>query len=455
MKTIFKYILAAATLPMSLSVFAQSAHSSYFLENMTYRQNMNPAFAPDFNYVNIPALGGFQLGMNSNVGLGSFLFPQNDEMVTGLNSSISPDEFLGKLSKNNIMELDMRVNILSFGFAQWGGFNTFSVSTRSNIGAYLPYELFEFAKIGQIDGAPTEYDINNIRVKTSNYAEFALGHSRKITDKLSVGAKLKILAGILNSDAEISNLNVYMSGEKWQIKESGRIFSSNSLNVNFKENGEIDNLSTSFGINGFGLGLDLGASYKMLDNLTLSAAITDIGFISWKGEEALANPEPFVFDGFTNIGGDDPITGESSVDSEVDQIKEDLKGLTRFSKEQKVNKSQTLTTTLNVGAEYGILDNKISFGLLSSTRFGMPVVWTEVMAAANFRPTSWFNASINGNFSNIRQSMGVMLNFCPKGFNFFIGSDYIPFKYSKEGIPLYNAKFNLLFGMSFTFNHKG
>jgi hypothetical protein len=145
----------------------------------------------------------------------------------------------------------------------------------------------------------------------------------------------------------------------------------------------------------------------------------------------------------------------SSIDSEIDQIEEDLKGLTRFSQEQQVSKSQTLTTTLNVGAEYGILNNKISFGLLSSTRFGMPIVWSEVMAAANFRPTSWFNATINGNFSNIRQSMGVMLNFCPKGFNFFIGSDYIPFKYSKEGIPLYNAKFNLLFGMSFTFNHKG
>ena len=136
MKAILKYILAAVTLPMSLSAFAQSAHSSYFLENMTYRQNMNPAFAPDFNYVNIPALGGIQLGMNSNVGLGSFLFPQNDEMVTGLNSSISPDEFLGKLNKNNIMELDLRINILSFGFAQWGGFNTFSVSTRST--SWLP-----------------------------------------------------------------------------------------------------------------------------------------------------------------------------------------------------------------------------------------------------------------------------------------------------------------------------
>ena len=68
-------------------------------------------------------------------------------MVTGLNSSISPDEFLGKLNKNNIMELDLRINILSFGFAQWGGFNTFSVSTRSNVGAYLPYELFEFDKL--------------------------------------------------------------------------------------------------------------------------------------------------------------------------------------------------------------------------------------------------------------------------------------------------------------------
>ena len=35
------------------------------------------------------------------------------------------------------------------------------------------------------------------------------------------------------------------------------------------------------GISGFGFGIDLGASYKILNNLTVSAAILDLGFINW------------------------------------------------------------------------------------------------------------------------------------------------------------------------------
>ena len=207
-------------------------------------------------------------------------------------------------------------------------------------------------------------------------------------------------------------------------------------------------------MDGVGIGFDLGATYKLLDNLTLSAALTDIGFVTWKGAEATANPDPFVFDGFHHFGAeDDPITGESALDKETDQLEEDLKNLIRFQNNQEAKSTRSLTTTLNVGGEYSLLSNKISFGLLSSTRFGLPTVWTELMASANFRPVRWFNATINGSFSNIGQSMGVLLNFNPKGFNFYIGSDYIPFRYSKEGIPLYHAKANITMGISFTFNH--
>lgn len=49
-----------------------------------------------------------------------------------------------------------------------------------------------------------------------------------------------------------------------------------------EENGYITDLDyNSFGISGYGAGIDLGASYQLMKNLTLSAAILDLGFISW------------------------------------------------------------------------------------------------------------------------------------------------------------------------------
>src|SRR3712207_8651767 len=37
----------------------------------------------------------------------------------------------------------------------------------------------------------------------------------------------------------------------------------------------------SFGVAGVGMGIDLGATYKLTDAITLSAAVLDLGFISW------------------------------------------------------------------------------------------------------------------------------------------------------------------------------
>lgn len=433
----------------------QAPHSSYFMENMPTKHALNPALTPDFNYVSMPALGGIQIGVNSNVGLGTFLYPVGNEMVTALNQSVSSEEFLSKLRDNNIVENDMRIGILSCGFKGIGGYNTIEISARSITGVYLPYELFEFAKIGQLDAPNTTYDIQDINVRSHNFAELAFGHSHNITDKITVGAKLKLLVGIVSAEAEIERLNVHMSKDKWVVKENGRTFLTPGLQVKYKDNGEIDDFDTgTFGADGMGFGIDLGVSWKLLNNLRLSASITDLGFISWKGAEALVNPAPFEFDGFHHFGSEkDPVTGESPLSQETDQIKEDLRSLIRFENNVDAKSMQKLATTINVAAEYSILKNKISFGLLSSTRVGMPHVWTELMATANFRPAKWFHATVNGSVSNVAQSVGLMLNFCPKGFNFFIGSDYIPFKYSKEGIPLNRAKVNLALGMNFTFNH--
>lgn len=459
MNTIKKITYTAVLLFAAATANAQVSHSSYFMENMPTRHLMNPALTPDFNYVNLPllpALSGIQISANSNIGFGTFLYPRGNELVTGLHSSVSSDEFLNNIHRNNVIEADIRYNLLSFGFAKWGGYNTFGLNVRSFSGIYLPSQLFEFAKLGQNNGETTSYNINNIGIRTYNYAELAIGHSHKITDQLTVGAKVKFLAGVVQAEAEINDLNIHMSQDKWQISHTGKIFTTNLLKMRYKENGEIDELDTgSFGIDGMGLGFDLGATYKLLDNLTLSAALTDIGFIKWDGSEATAKPETFVFDGFHHFGAeDDPATGESALDKETDQIEEDLKDLVRFHENGSKSSTKSLSTTLNVGGEYSILKNKISFGLLSSTRFGMPVVWTELMASANFRPVSWFHATINGSVSNLGHSMGLMLNFCPKGFNFFIGSDYIPFKYSNEGIPVNQAKANITMGINFTFKHK-
>lgn len=451
MKRLYTSLLLAA---VAFGAAAQTPRNGYFSENMPLRHELNPSFAPDYNYVTVPALGGITAGANANIGADNFLFKKNGEVVTGLHSSVGADEFLDGLKSRNYLEVNANLNLVSVGFKALGGFNTVGLNLKSTVSTSLPYELFEFAKIGQVNGGPTTYDIKDTRVISSNYVELAFGHSRNLGDKIRVGAKVKYIAGVAYADARIDAINVAMSADKWSVREQGRMFSSDALDIQYKPNGEIDDIDTgTFGVAGNGLGFDFGVSYNLWDNLKLSASLTDVGFISWKGSEATVNPDEFVYDGFHHLVADKDPDGSSALSREGDQLEEDLKKLVRFQNETDASRVQSLQTMLNLAGEYSILNNKIGFGLLWSTRLGTPKKWTEVMASANFRPSSWFNATVNFSTSNLGHSLGALVNFCPRGFNFFIGTDYLPFKYSKEGVPLSKAKFNFVLGMAITFNH--
>lgn len=452
MKRLIIYMLLAVVAGGQMA--AQYANNTYFMNRMPYRHELNPAFASEHDYVGIPVLTSIHVGANGNVGAGNFLFPRDGELVTGLNEKVSAAEFLDGLKNTNYLEANVKLNVIDFGFKAFGGYNTFGLNVRSMTGISVPYELLEFAKVGQIDGSPTSYVINDLKVSSSNFVELALGHSRVIAERWRVGAKVKYLAGVGRVEAAVDRMDIAMSEDRWTVRNSGRMFRTGVLDIRYKENGEIDDADYGkVGVDGNGFGIDLGVEWSPIENLRVSASLTDIGFVSWNGSEAAVDNKEFVYDGFHHLVPEkDPVTGESPLKQEADQLEEDLKELIRFGKETAASQMQSLPTTLRVGGEYGVLGDKISFGLLSTTRFCTPKTWAELMASVNFRPASWFHATVNGSTSNLGHALGMALNFCPRRFNFFLGADYIPLKYGKQGIPVSVAKVNFTLGMTITFN---
>ena len=388
-----------------------------------------------------------------------FLYPRDNKLVTFLHESVPADEFLNKLTPNNTIELDLGIDLISFGFWAWGGQNTFNLALKSNTGAYLPREIFEFLKTGQEATGVTRYDMSNITATTSNYLELALGHARDITDKLSAGAKIKVLIGPAHAEARIDRMDISMSQNEWTIKQAGHLQATSLLELTTDpETGEVTgyDFGNHFGVAGFGLGFDLGATYEIIDNLTLSAALTDIGFMRWNNlTRAETDPDKgFIYNGFDNIGAEDDENGDNPFDQKADQLGDDLKALTKFYQSDTRSVANSLRTTLRVGAEYAVLDNAISFGLLSTTRFVGYRTYAEGMAAINFRPLSALHLTVNGSVSNMGSSVGAILNICAPGFNFFVGTDYFATQYSKQFIPINHARANLSFGFNITFGKK-
>ena len=471
MKTKIYTLLTAAILAGScLTASAQALHSGYFLEGYTFRHQLNPAFSAERNYISIPALGNINIGTQGNVGLGTFLYPQNDQLVTFMHSSINGQEFLDGLKNNNRINANVNLTILSAGFKAWGGFNTIDLGLRSNTSMALPKDLFAFMKMG-MSSSDTHYHMEDLGIQSNNYVELALGHSHQINDRLNVGGKLKFLFGGANLSMKMTDMDVTLSQDKWMVKANGEMNAAlqglvmptkqeSGKDVTDPSQNDLidwDNIDVdSPGLGGFGMAIDLGASYKILDDLTVSAAILDLGFISWNNNiKAATSNSAWEFDGFQNIavdselGDDDP----NSLDSQLEALGDDVEDYASFHRQENGTKRTTsLAATLNIGAEYVFpFYDKLRFGFLSSTRINGQYSWSEGRLSANVAPIKWFDASVNYGVSSFGSSFGWLLNFHPRGFNFFIGMDHLMGKVNPQFIPVESANMNVSFGFNVTF----
>ena len=223
-----------------LSVFAavsgadaQALRSAYFMEGYNLRHQLNPAFASERSYFSV-ALPGMDVSTSSNLGVNSFLFPSDGQLTTFMSSKVSADKFLGNLKDVNRLNANIGTSLLSVGVRTDNAFWSFDMSMKADVGVKVPYSLFDFMKNA---GAAKMYDISNISARVNSYVEFALGYSRQVADFLNVGARVKVLAGIVNADMTVEKMKVQMTEDKWSIESKGKLNVSAGF-MDFKTKGE-------------------------------------------------------------------------------------------------------------------------------------------------------------------------------------------------------------------------
>ena len=465
-------ILAAA----ALSASAQELRTSYFMETSTYRHEMNPALL-DQPYVAMPlVLGNLNFGTTGNVGAANFVYKmqpswqgygQGRDLTTFMHPDVDRNEFLNGLRDRNNLGMYLKYQLVGVGFKAFGGMNSVDLSLRSNTNVSLPKDLFAFMKE---TGTQDEYDISNIGLNSQTYLELGLGHSRQINDRLRVGAKLKILLGLAYARFNASNLHVQMNDNQWAVSGQASLTAS-ALGAEFKykegknyvdpETGEttsrerINGLSDDLKgkIGGAGMAVDFGATYKVIPDLTLSAAITDLGFISWRNALRASTPNStWTFDGFKNdvyVDGNTD-TGHNKIGDQLDDIGDDLGNLFSLYDDGQKSRAQMLAATLNVGAEYTLpAYRKLRFGFLYTSRIAGRYSWHQGMLSANVRPIKAIEVSANVAASSSGITCGAVVDFRAPHFNFFIGTDRFVGKLSKQYIPLHSFNSNVSLGMSF------
>ncbi len=454
MKKIFYISLVIVSLTaINLSTLMGQSKTQYFQPAYSQRHNLNPAFAPQWGYFSLPALGKTDIMLRSNLGLSNFLFPlENGSLGTFLHPEVSTEQFLGTLHKLNYLDSELQISLLSIGWYKKQSFWSIDLDMDVLAGVTVPYELFQFAKQGMYEN-PTSYSIENLQINLNTFASASVGYSRQINQNLRVGGKVKFVISFGAAEMNLQQLNLNLSEEKWSAQASGEANAIGSFfDIRLDSAGHYESIALNYKEIrpvGYGAAIDLGVEYAFSDQLkglNISLSATDLGFIYYNKKHitrAEANAA-YEFDGIDNISNTDDLSGA------LDQVLDDLSNALQYQIVDPENITRRLNTTLNVGVEYAFYKNKFSVGLLSSTIFGTPKILTELTASFNVRPVNWFSCNVSYSFANVFTTIGGSLNLTPsKIINLFLSCDYVSLRNNPQFIPLKDAHFNFQLGLTF------
>ena len=465
MKTILKYIFAGIALLTAVSgVSAQNMRTGYFMDGYAFKFKMNPAMTASRGFVSIPVLGNFNLGVNSNLGMSSILYPKQDGsgLTTFLNSEVDAATAMSKFSKINTLGVNTDLSVLAFGF--WGGkgkmFHTVDLSLNADVAAALPYDLFRFAKEGTVNG--NEFDLGDTGVKIGSHLALAYGFSLPVGRHVRIGARAKFLMGLASAEASLKGTKIITGADGWYTLTDGSLKAglpfAMHLPVNEQNYVDWKSISETFSTDSeaisktcrnFGGAVDLGVTVDFLENFTASASITDLGFICWQNYSSASAAK--------DADGNSKKTYVFRTDEETDFDKlgdKFLECLDFNVDEDRTKKALMLDPTVYVGLEYRMpFYRRMSVGLLSTTKIAGRYTWTEGRLSVNVDPADWFSVATNYAYSTYGHSAGFAFTFHLPGFNFFAGTDsFLPMtNVNPQFIPIGRATTSLTCGLNIMF----
>lgn len=442
MKKLFITLLAAVI--ATAAVFAQGLETAYYLDGYNFGYRLNPSLMSERGFLALPGVSRLSIGAGYTPGLDNILFVKDGKTVTFLSTNVTKEEFTSKMNGANLkIHVTPDINILALGFWNGDAFHTIDVSLKGNVAGASPYELFRLMKSGTEES--DIFDLSSNRVHGSAYLEAAFSSAFDVGDNLSIGYRIKGLAGLQYIDLNLSKMDLNLGKEKWEIAASGDMFvSGDFLKVPGKYDEElgkrvvdVENIEpvSDFDIHrfrpaGYGGAVDIGATWRPFDFLSVSGAVLDLGGISWKTTAYAQSPDV----AYTYTPSED-MSFETASESISDQISNATSALTsmlymEMKEENGKGKFKMLPWSANVGVNLRApFYDRISLGLLGVHRHGPAFNYNSARASLNWSLLKWFSISGSVAKDNLNTtSFGGAINFHPPVLNIFLGFDSIPTK---------------------------
>ena len=441
---------------------SQYLRTSYFMDGAQYRMQLNPALAPSRGYIHLPAVSHINASLKTNsLGLKDVV-----DVVKNADDAdyFTTDDFVNKLEDMNKAQVVAGSDLFAVGKWHGKGFISVNISVKTDGDVRIPREMFSFMRdmngLNSNDYSNYTRNFGDQELNVNAYTEVGVGYTRLIGDKLSIGGRVKGLLGIGNVNLKINKATVQtnlngvdpdfdwsnpnhdqlndVNGTAMIDMDADLVTSFRGLELKTNREGYIDDVdykTGNMGLSGFGAAFDLGLSYDVTSDFTLSAAMTDMGFIKWtKGstQKARATNKEVVYDAsnpdelsqFAEVVGGSKVLNWSMLRLVPD--KTEIK-----------SRSTTLASTMALGAEYRLANDKLSLGALFTNRFSKPDNASELTFSVGVHPSSLLDFAVS--YSPIMcggNSFGVAMKLGP----LFIGTDYM---YLGKNTKCCNALFGL------------
>ena len=501
MKRAIKYFIVFGIMATSgLFVSGQITNPLYFMSNVPQSNRINPAYQPNCGfYLGMPFLAPMKLQFSSSsLGVNDLIFPSkavNDSLITPfhpLADSTVKDAFLSNLrsSKNNLTT-DIGLTMFSLGKRIKKSFISLDAVMRTEFAYNYSGGLFQFAMNG-INNADNSIDLSGAGFDFTIYTETGVGFSRKdfILPNLDIGIRGKVMFGMANVSTRESELEIVSSMDSLYLHLNMEVAASTvpilvdlsnyepdlenleppPLGIEDMQFGSIDQIKQSaseiFGgilKSNVGFGLDVGASYRPIPQLQVSASLIDLGYIKWNNNASAKLNFDYNFQGveisseeiqkIIDNGTEEIFTSiaEELIDSLISPKTIDIGAAPSY--------RSMMTPKLFVGASFYPIQ-KIGFGLLSRTDFLKDHVSQQFTGSVNMTTGRHINLTLSYSYMQRKfNNIGAGISLVARPFNLYLISDNIISAgyrlLEPENIYLMEARsINLWFGMNITFGWK-
>ncbi len=296
--------------------FGQNQQILFGFDQLPQTLMLNPGAEVDYDkHFGIPFLSNvfFQVGATNKDITYNNIIANSDS-----NSDILKNIYIQDLKSSDFFKINQKLEIFNAGYRLKNSKYYLSFGMYQELDGYAAYpkdlvNLYyngDYAENGTIRiGEKSNFD--NINFIGELVGVFHVGVSKKVNERLNIGARFKILSGSLNINS-VNNKGHYILKDDALIYNYSHTF--NQINIAANSSGILNEAGNStLGSSGeiigglffmggnIGLGLDFGITYHASENIIITGSLLDLDYLNY-GNKVVTYK---VSEGF-NILDDDP-----------------------------------------------------------------------------------------------------------------------------------------------------